>query len=100
MSIWNYIKKAKSKFLKNKIKILCLVRKKKKWFIKKFTFKNHVLKMKFKASFSTFDKKYSKTMGYQTDQNPNPWQTSEQDLIKFALYKEMGLSPIFTSSDN
>jgi hypothetical protein len=44
-------------------------KKKKAWFAKFFAFKNHVLGMKFKASFSkrAFDKKYGKAMSYQMD---------------------------------
>ncbi len=44
-------------------------KKKKVWFVKKFTFKNHVLGIKLKASFSkrAFDIKHDKKMGYQTD---------------------------------
>ena len=38
---------------------------------KKFAFKNHILGMKLKVSFSKhdFDKKQSKKIGYQTDPN-------------------------------
>ena len=44
-------------------------RKKKTWFAKIFAFKNHVLGMKLKTSFSkcAFGKKHCKEMGYQTD---------------------------------
>jgi hypothetical protein len=44
-------------------------KKKKTLFAKIFAFKNHVLGMKLKTSFSkrAFDKKHDKEMGYQTD---------------------------------
>ncbi len=44
-------------------------KKKKAWFAKFFTFKNHILGMKLKASFSkcAFGKKHGKAMSYQTD---------------------------------
>jgi hypothetical protein len=44
-------------------------KKKKTWFVKHFTFKNHILGMKLKTSFSNhaFGKKDGKEMGYQTN---------------------------------
>ena len=44
-------------------------KKKKTWVAKFFSFKNHVLGMKLKVSFSKrdFGKKHDKKMGYQTD---------------------------------
>jgi hypothetical protein len=41
---------------------------KKTWFAKYFAFKNHVLGMKLKTSFSkrVFNKKHGKEMGYQS----------------------------------
>ena len=49
-------------------------KKKKIWFAQIFIFKNHVLGMKLKTSFSKcdFGKKHGKKMGYQTDLNNFP----------------------------
>ena len=57
----------KAHFENAKLK-LCLI-KKKAWFVKNFAFKNHVLGMKLKTSFSNhvFGKKHSKKIGSQTN---------------------------------
>ena len=51
---------------------------------KKFYFKNHVLGMKLKTSFSKrdFGKKHGKKMGYQTDPWPNVFTYENLCLIE------------------